>query len=93
MCYYHDALTLSKIAGVLGKSNDAEKYAKLSQETKEAFNREFLEEDYYTYNSKVVDSLLHFDFCPEYDKKGYRKECCIRKLPTFCRLYGDGAGK
>jgi alpha-L-rhamnosidase len=86
-CYYYDALTLSKIAGVLGKSNDAGKYAKLSQETKEAFNREFLEEDYYTYNSKVFDSLLHFDFCPEYDKKGNRKRVLYTQTPNVLPLY------
>ena len=69
-CYYHDTLTLSNIARVLGKSADAKKYAALSQSTKEAFNKEYLEEDYYSYNSKISDTFLRFDLCSENDKKG-----------------------
>jgi len=46
--YYHDALTLFKIARILGKSEDAEKYSKLAKRIRNAFNREFLEEDRYS---------------------------------------------
>ncbi len=90
-CYFHDALTLSKIARVLGKSADAEKYAKLSQTIEKAFNREFLEEDYYSYNSKVVNSLLNFDLCPEYDKKSYRKRVLYTQTPNVLPLYMEMA--
>ena len=86
-CYFHDAVTLSKIALVLGKSADAEKYAKLSQKIEKAFNREFLEEDYYSYNSKVVNTLLNFDLCPDYDKKGYRKRVLYTQTPNVLPLY------
>jgi alpha-L-rhamnosidase len=86
-CYYHDALILSNIARVLGKTADAQKFAKLAQATKEAFNKEFLEEDYYSYNSKIVDGLLNFDLCPEYDKKGYRKRVLYTQTPNVLPLY------
>jgi alpha-L-rhamnosidase len=86
-CYFHDVVTLSKIARVLGKTADAEKYAKLSQTVEKAFNREFLEEDYYSYNSKVVNTLLNFDLCPDYDKKGYRKRVLYTQTPNVLPLY------
>ncbi|HEW91735.1 MAG TPA: alpha-L-rhamnosidase, partial [Thermotogaceae bacterium] len=40
--YYSDALTLSKIAEVLGKEEEQKEYEKLASEIKEAFNKEFL---------------------------------------------------
>lgn len=46
--YYHDTLTLSEIARILGKSEDAERYSQLSEKIKDAFNREFLQEDRYS---------------------------------------------
>ncbi len=46
-CYYQDVVTLSKIARVLGKSSEAKKYANLSENIKEAFNKEFLKKDQY----------------------------------------------
>jgi len=45
--YYHDAAILSKIASLLGKYDDAEKYKKISEKIKEAFNEKFLEKDQY----------------------------------------------
>ncbi len=88
-CYYHDVLYLSKIARVLGKSADAENYAELSQAIKKAFNREFLEEDYYSHNSKTADILLHFELCPGYDKKGYRKRVLYSQTANVLPLYLD----
>ena len=86
-CYYHDLLHLAKIAGILRKSADAEKYAKLSEATKKAFNREFLEEDYYSHNSKTADALLHFELCPDYDMKGYRKRVLYSQTANVLPLY------
>jgi alpha-L-rhamnosidase len=40
--YYSDTLTLSEIAEILGKKEDSDKYKKLAEEIKEAFNKEFL---------------------------------------------------
>jgi alpha-L-rhamnosidase len=86
-CYYHDLLHLAKIAGILGKSADAEKYAKLSEAVKKAFNREFLEEDYYSHNSRTADALLHFELCPDYDMKGYRKRVLYSQTANVLPLY------
>mgnify|MGYP000226888060 CR=1 FL=1 len=45
--YYHDAMILSKVARLLGKSAEAERYKRLSEKIKEAFNKEFLKDDQY----------------------------------------------
>ena len=41
--YYCDALIVSKIAVILGKLDDALTYAKLAEDIKEVFNREFID--------------------------------------------------
>lgn len=41
--YYCDTLILSKIAGILGKNDDAAKYSLLAGDIKKAFNREFFD--------------------------------------------------
>lgn len=41
--YYSDTVIVSKIAAILGKTDDAAKYEKLAAEIKQAFNREFLD--------------------------------------------------
>ncbi len=41
--YYYDALTLSKMAGILGKTDDQAKYAALAKDIKSAFNDMFLD--------------------------------------------------
>ena len=46
-CYYNDTLTLSKIAQVLGNSEDFKKYSQLAEKIKEAFNKKFLKEKFY----------------------------------------------
>ncbi|MGB9681482.1 MAG: family 78 glycoside hydrolase catalytic domain [bacterium] len=46
-CYYNDTLNFSKIAQVLGNSEDFEKYSKLAEGIKEAFNKKFLKERFY----------------------------------------------
>lgn len=44
-CYYRDVLVLARIAGILGKADEAEEYARLSEKVKQAFNREFIREE------------------------------------------------
>ncbi len=61
--YYHDSLILSKIARILGKSEDTEKYSELSGKIREAFNREFFKDDHYSGENyselyKKVEALL-----------------------------------
>ena len=71
--YYHDCLLLSKIAHVLGKSDDEEKYRVLSEKIKAAFNKEFLKGDHYTFRwetlvtgSQTSNLLpLYLDMVPE----------------------------
>jgi alpha-L-rhamnosidase len=46
-CYYHDTLMLSKIAGILNKTEDARKYAARAKRIKAAFNQKFLKGDRY----------------------------------------------
>ena len=41
--YYHDALTLSKMAAILGKGEDQQKYSNLAEEIKTVFNETFLD--------------------------------------------------
>jgi alpha-L-rhamnosidase len=40
--YYCDAVIVSKIAAILGKTEDAQTYAKLADDIKQVFNREFV---------------------------------------------------
>jgi len=67
--YYHDTLILSKIADILGKSTDTEKYSRLADRIKEAFNKKFLKNDRYASGSQTSNILpLFLDMVPE-DKK------------------------
>jgi len=47
--YYHDVYFLSRIADVIGKSEEAEKYRNLSEAIKKAFNNKFLTDKGYAY--------------------------------------------
>lgn len=78
--HYQDALTLAEIARILGKPEDAEKYARLAADIKQAFNKEYIREKlsfpdlqskYFVYGtgSQVSHILpLYADMVPE-DKK------------------------
>lgn len=46
--FYHDTLTLAKIAKVLDKKEDQEYFSDLANKIKEAFNRKFLREKFYS---------------------------------------------
>ena len=55
--YYHDTLTLSKIARVLGKEEDAIMYSEQAEGIREAFNRCYLKGDHYATGSQTCDVL------------------------------------
>ncbi|MFQ6094627.1 MAG: family 78 glycoside hydrolase catalytic domain [Candidatus Bathyarchaeia archaeon] len=56
--YYHDAMTLSKVAHLLGISDEAEQYEKLSEKIKEAFNKKFFKMEQYAPMSQILTSLI-----------------------------------
>ena len=55
--YYHDSLTLSKIARVLGREEDAIRYSAQAGGIREAFNRSYLKDDHYATGSQTCDVL------------------------------------
>jgi alpha-L-rhamnosidase len=66
--YYYDSWILSRVAEVLGKTDDAKHYAALAQSIKEAFNRQFFdkESNRYSTGSQTSNSLaLHLQIVPE----------------------------
>jgi len=72
--YYHDALVLSKIAHILGKSDEAKKYSQLSSKIKEAFNKKFLKDDRYATGSQTCNVLpLFLDMVSEDKQKAVLK--------------------
>lgn len=72
--YYHDTLILSKIANILGKSDEAKRYSQLSSRIKEAFNKKFLLDDHYATGSQTCNVLpLFLDMVPEDKKKAVLK--------------------
>jgi len=80
--YYHDCVLLTKIAHVLGKSEDEEKYAKLAEKIKIAFNNEFLKDDHYTFKQPSLISgsqtsnllPLYLDMVPEDKREAVLKQ-------------------
>jgi len=81
LCYYENTLLLSKIAYVLGKHEDAKRYAELAEKIKDAFNKRYLREDYYATSETSIYSqtanaiALYLDIVPP-DKR----ENVIKKL-------------
>jgi len=57
--YYYDAHLMSQIAGILGKQDDAERYAQLAQDIRQAWLREFRHADTGTYatNSQCSNAI------------------------------------
>jgi alpha-L-rhamnosidase len=69
--YYFSAQLLARIASVLGKGADAERYAALAGSTKSAFNREFLHPGtgrYYTGTQACQSFALFFGLVPEAER-------------------------
>jgi len=52
--YYYDVLLMSKIAGILGKTSDADSYKALSDTIKEVYIRKFFNDTTYLYGSEKV---------------------------------------
>jgi alpha-L-rhamnosidase len=57
LCYYEDVLLLSKIAYVLGRTDDAEKYSKLAEKIRDAYNKRYLKRDCYTALEALIPVL------------------------------------
>ncbi len=55
--YYYDALTLSNIAGILGKAEDRKTYSALAEKVKTIFNRTFFDEPVNHYNIQTQTAL------------------------------------
>ena len=65
--YYYDVLTMSKIAGLLGKPDDAARYSALAARIKDSYNKAFFHADkgYYDRNSQTANAIsLHFGLVP-----------------------------
>jgi alpha-L-rhamnosidase len=80
LCYYEDVLLLSRIARIIGKFEDAEKYAKLAEDIKNAFNERYLKTDHYAppgggYSQTANCIPLCLDMVPQ-DKR----EAVVKKL-------------
>ena len=66
--YYYDAWIVSRIAEVLGKSEDAKRYSELAQSIKDAFNRQFFDpaSNQYATGSQTSNALpLYLDMVPQ----------------------------
>ena len=63
---YRDLSTLSAMAEILGRKEEASEYAALVEEVREAFNKAFLKEDHYATGSQTCDVLpLALDMVPQ----------------------------
>jgi alpha-L-rhamnosidase len=75
--FYYGASTLSKIAGVLGKTDDQKKYAMLASLIKSAFNKKFFNEKAMTYGNgsqtALSCALFHGLVPDKYKQKIYQK--------------------
>ena len=93
--YCHDALILSRLAAVLGRAEDAERYGRLAAAIKAAFNRAYLGETQYaairvspvdTYPNQTSQVLpLFLDMVPE-----EKKEAVVSSLVRSVVLQQDG---
>ncbi|MEM2889239.1 MAG: family 78 glycoside hydrolase catalytic domain [Candidatus Bathyarchaeia archaeon] len=62
LCYYEDIQLLSRIAHVIGRFEDSEKYAKLAEKVKEAFNKKYFKDDCYAPLKEILEQVLATDF-------------------------------
>ena len=78
--FAHSADLVSKVASVLGRTDDAERYGKLSAQIKEAFNRTFVKPDSTMEGDTQAGYALalHFDLLPEAVRKGAAKRMVER---------------
>ena len=76
--YYYDVWILSRIAEILGKTDDAKYYSGLAKSIKDAFNKKFFDEstNQYATGSQTSNALpLYFGMVPE-----GRKEAVVKNL-------------
>jgi len=69
--YYYDTKIVSHAAEILGYNQDAEKYSKLTEEIKNAFNRKFFDSEKNQYGNGSAYSYvwpLFLNIVPEYKK-------------------------
>jgi len=72
--FYFDAKIMSKIAAVLGKTDDVESYSRLAEDIKSAFNKNFYDADNKTYGSQTADTLaLYLELVPATDQNAVAK--------------------
>ncbi|MBN1290712.1 MAG: family 78 glycoside hydrolase catalytic domain [Candidatus Latescibacteria bacterium] len=68
--YYFDAKLLAKMAQLLGKYQDTEKYQQLAVNIKHAFNEHFYDPVQKTYGSQTADAFaLYLELVPEGDEE------------------------
>jgi alpha-L-rhamnosidase len=70
--YYYNTLLLSRFAGVLGRAADAERYAALAAEIRDAFNRRFLKAGkgrYDTGTQACQSFAMFFDLVPPSERQ------------------------
>ena len=82
--YYYDTLVLSKMAAALGNSADAETYAQLAVQIKDAFNKEFFDPktaNYTTGTQTANDLPLFLDMVP---KRIPWESCAATSSTTSC---------
>jgi alpha-L-rhamnosidase len=78
--FYHDALTISKMAKALGRQGDSEKYEALATKIREVFNERFLKDDSYSTGSQTCHILpLYLDIVPE-DRAGSVFENLVKDI-------------
>jgi alpha-L-rhamnosidase len=83
--YYYDAWIQSQAAEILGKSDDVKRYSNLAENIKDAFNREFLNEDtnQYATNSQTSNALpLYMGLVPEGREKAVAKNLAEHVITT-----------
>lgn len=78
--FAHSAELVSKMASVLGRNDDAERYARLTAQIKEAFNSRFVKTDGTIEGDTQAGYALalHLDLLPEAARKGAAKQMVER---------------
>jgi alpha-L-rhamnosidase len=70
--FHYNALLMSRIAGVLGRTSDAERYGALARDIQDAFNRRFLKPGTGRYDSGTQACqafALYFDLVPPAERR------------------------
>lgn len=85
--YYNDLKILTKVSGLLGKVSAAQKYGRLADEVKEAFNAKFFDNDlgYYDKGSQTANAIpLYFDMVEDGNRAG-----CLARIISDIRQHGN----